>query len=150
MERIQLLLPAELGSARLAARAALDFDSQEGERLALVLTEVVTNIVRHGWRGRDQERIQLELRRDDARSALIAHLRYPGLPFDWQLPARTAEAMIEPLRTEGGLGLLVIHSFADDLAAASDGPWQELTVVRRLRRAEGAHEHQRPTWRRAA
>jgi len=131
---MHLLLPAELRSARTAARAAIDFDAAEGERLAIALTEIVTNIVRHGWRGSATDRIQLELTRDDEQ-ALTATLRYPGLPFDWRLPARTASAMIAPLDLKGGLGLLVIHSFADDVLATSDGATQEVTIVRRLRTA---------------
>src|SRR6188508_1227290 len=99
---MHLLLPAELRSARTAARAAIDFDPAEGERLAIALTEIVTNIVRHGWRGCGSDRIQLELVRDDEQS-LVATLRYPGLPFDWRPPARTAAAMIAPLDLQGGL-----------------------------------------------
>jgi anti-sigma regulatory factor (Ser/Thr protein kinase) len=133
----ELALMADTASARVAAQAAMGF-GPEGERLALVLAEVVTNIVRHGWRGGNGDRIQLAIEHDTRRSALIARLRYPGLPFDWQLPSRTAAGMIDPLRPEGGLGLLVIHSIADDLASASDGPIQELTIVRQLR-APAAH-----------
>jgi len=133
---MELLLPPDLRSARMAARAAIDLDPTEGERLGIVLTEIVTNIVRHGWRGRPSDRIQLALGHDPAGSSVIATLRYPGLPFDWRLPARTAQSMIEPLRTEGGLGLLLIHSFADDVSVTSDGAWQELTIVRRVRERE--------------
>jgi anti-sigma regulatory factor (Ser/Thr protein kinase) len=123
-----------MSSARIAAQAAIDFAGEEGERLGLVMAEAVSNIVRHGWRGRESDRIALELAHDPRRADLIARLRYPGLPFDWQLPSRTAEAMADTLRPEGGLGLLVIHSLADDLAVESDGPVQVLTIVRRLRR----------------
>jgi anti-sigma regulatory factor (Ser/Thr protein kinase) len=123
-----------LASARIAAQAAIDFGGDESERMALVLAEAVTNIVRHGWCGRESDRIALEIRHDPRRRALIARLRYPGIPFDWQLPARTAEDMVHVLRPEGGLGLLVIHSIADDLATETDGPIQELTIVRLRRR----------------
>jgi anti-sigma regulatory factor (Ser/Thr protein kinase) len=143
---MELLLPAQLLSARMAAQAAIDFDPTEGERLGIVLTEIVTNIVRHGWRGRPSDHIELTIQHDPAGSSVIATVRYPGLPFDWLIPAHTAEAMIEPLRTDGGLGLLLIHSIADDVASGSDGQWQELTIVRRLRQ----RILERPVERRAA
>jgi anti-sigma regulatory factor (Ser/Thr protein kinase) len=122
-----------MASARIAAQAAIDFGGEEGERMALVLSEAVTNIVKHGWCGRATDRIELELRHDPRQRALVARIRYPGLPFGWDLPGRTAETMVHALRPAGGLGLLVIHSIADDLAVATDGPMQELTIVRRRR-----------------
>lgn len=133
--RLELDLAPHLTSARAAASAAAELvvactrNAYEGQLVALLVVEAITNVVRHGWRGAAGDRIHLDLEAD-GRMAEI-RLRYPGAPFDWRAPEPTPDA--GELR-EGGYGLVLIHSIADRVSPRSDGTVQELTLIRRMDR----------------
>lgn len=131
--RLALELAPHLTSSRTAASAAAELvvastrNAYEGQLVALLVVEAITNVVRHGWRGAAGDRIRLDLE-VDGRTAEI-RLRYPGAPFDWRAPELPPDA--SELR-EGGYGLVLIHSIADQVSPRSDGTIQELTLIRRM------------------
>jgi anti-sigma regulatory factor (Ser/Thr protein kinase) len=158
--RRTLELPPTLASAREAAVMAdrLVFawskNAHEARMVALAVTEVVTNVVRHGWRGStaDAIRVDFELAGGVARISF----RYPGMPFDWQVaPDAPSHALGGPALPElselkeGGYGLYLIHAIADQVSKRCEGPLQELTLIRRMERPDGAgpatRTHEVPT-----
>ena len=133
--RLELDLDPHLTSARTAAAAAEKLvvastrNAHEGQLVALLVVEAITNVVRHGWRGAARDRIHLGLAVGGWMAEI--HLRYPGAPFDWRAPELPPDA--SELR-EGGYGLVLIHSLADHISPRSDGTVQELTLIRRMDR----------------
>jgi anti-sigma regulatory factor (Ser/Thr protein kinase) len=99
-----------LGGPRAAVHARQNlaawngFLSPEGEALvSLLLTELVTNAVRHGGAGRG-ERVDVTL--DSSGDGLRVAVTDPGAGFDWR--GREAGRAL----AEGGYGLLLVDQMA--------------------------------------
>jgi len=103
------------------------FDDEECQRLALGVTEAVTNVMRHGYRGVKDQRIDLTLRvpiglfyleiRDEGRYVAPEAIR--SRPLDEVRP--------------GGLGVHLIRSTMDSVTyRKNDAGGTTLTLMRRL------------------
>ena len=83
------------------------FDEDTVARIALAVSEAVTNIVCHAYEGRTDGRIEATLTVDDA--ALTLRLRDYGIKFDpdaYQPPDLDIPA-------EGGYGVFLMHTVMD-------------------------------------
>ena len=115
------MAPSDLAPAR--ARAALDAVSDElpkatFETLRLLVTELITNSVRHAGLGRD-EVIEFELTRSP--SAVRVEVRDPGRGFNPSSRPRRDD--------EGGMGLMLIDKLSsrwDVNGDADTSVWFEL------------------------
>ncbi|MGE4553349.1 MAG: ATP-binding protein, partial [Desulfovibrionaceae bacterium] len=72
-------------------------------RIGLVLDEVFTNILEHGYPPDRRERVQAALDVEDG--VLTLTLRFQGIPFDVDALRRCAEAAPEDMLADGGRGL---------------------------------------------
>lgn len=63
----------------------VDVVARQTTTLALVLNELATNCLRHGFNGGDDNRLQLEVERDGRQVSLILADNGSGLPSDFQL-----------------------------------------------------------------
>ena len=86
----------------------------EARRLALAADEAVTNVIEHGYRGRADGRIEVEVRVREKRAEVV--IRDGGEYFDVaHAPRRPlAPDPTEPLRVRG-LGLKLIHGLMDEV-----------------------------------
>jgi len=105
---------------------ALDVPSQEVDRLDVCLNEILANIIRHGASGSHPPpppiQIFLQVDRDVAGAKATVTVSDQGAAFDATLapvrPQATSLADTEP----GGLGLMMVRSFSDELSYRfSDG-----------------------------
>jgi anti-sigma regulatory factor (Ser/Thr protein kinase) len=104
---------------------------KERKGVELALEEAIVNILRHG----DAEE-KLELRCEMADGKIWFELRDKGRVFNpLEFSAEHAVAQLEaPLeeREEGGLGILLIRAYIDELAYRREGEWNVLTMGKRL------------------
>jgi len=84
------------------------FDKETVAHIALAVSEAVSNIARHAYKGRADGRIEATLTVDDA--ALILCLRDYGHKFD---PAAYRSPDLDT-PTEGGYGIFLIRAVMDE------------------------------------
>ncbi len=118
----------ELSIRTESTAAQVTGDGQLAAQVALCTMEIVTNIVRHGWRGASGETIGVRFTIEPSRLELA--VRYRGEPFDWQVPESLATRRYEP--RDGGFGLIMLHAFADRLEVHEDGGIVHLLLARRF------------------
>jgi serine/threonine-protein kinase RsbW len=113
------------------AAAAWDADPATLRHVLLAVDEASTNIIVHGYRGRDGT-IEVEAAREE--ESLVIRLRDTAAPFD--PTAALPPDMTAPLeeRPVGGLGIQLIRQVMDRVShrIMPEGG-NELTLVRRLR-----------------
>jgi anti-sigma regulatory factor (Ser/Thr protein kinase) len=111
-----------------ARRCALP--DAEGSRLAIILDELVTNVVKHGGPGGATEAV-LRLAREDER--LLIEFEDDGPAFD--PTAYRAPGLDEPLesRPDGRLGLHIVQELAHELSYRRERDRNMLRIVRRIR-----------------
>jgi serine/threonine-protein kinase RsbW len=103
------------------------------ERLDLCSTEVLTNIVQHGFSGSGAHRILLRLERRDEHMAL--EIQDDGAPFDPRAaadpepPASLADAAV------GGWGIRIVRHFSDEWHYCRSEGRNQLTLLFRLSEA---------------
>ena len=110
--------------AGLAGRAGLDDGATHD--LLVALSEACTNAHRHGYAGRRDGRIEVEVR--GGAQTLELRVRDFGCRFD-------PEGVPEPLFDEpgeGGYGLFLMRNLMDDVTFAVDGEGTEVVMVKRL------------------
>lgn len=119
---------------RAVAEFARDGDLPATERNAieLVLEELVTNAIHHGYSDEDEHEISIELRWDGE----IVEIRFEddGVPFD---PTRAEDPDTESAiadRAVGGLGLHLVKNFMEDIAYAREAGRNVLTLRRNVAR----------------
>ncbi len=103
----------------------LQLSARGAFRLELVLVEVVTNVISHGFE--DQEEHQIQVIVDSLDKTLSLEVRDDGIPYDplqhkVELPKRLEDAQ------EGGLGIHLIRSYVDDCHYVRDGNQNVLTM----------------------
>jgi anti-sigma regulatory factor (Ser/Thr protein kinase) len=111
-----------------ARRCALS--DAEGPRLAIILEELVTNVVKHGGSGGATSAV-LRLAREHDR--LVIEFEDDGPAFD--PTAYRAPGLDEPLesRPDGRLGLHIVQELAHELSYRREGGRNMLRIVRRIR-----------------
>lgn len=137
-QRVALAADASFPSVRLAAaalRGVLELWAVPEARrhaLELALVEAMTNVVRHGYAGLPRGTFRLRLARFGA--ILSASLADRGLPFDPRAVASPPEPDPHDPSTwpEGGFGLPLIRSAADEISYESKGGENVLTLTLRL------------------
>jgi len=111
----------------LGAGPNLRFDA------ALVIEEIVTNLVKYAWPEGGEHRIALDL--DEEEGRLVLHFEDDGVPFDPNsAPVHEFANSIE-LRRPGGLGLHLIRLAADRIEYRTGDGINHLTI--RLREPLG-------------
>ena len=119
--------------ARACERAALDPDVAFDVRLAT--EEVVTNVIEHGYAGRDGK-VDIQVELDDG--AVTVHVRDACPPFDpTAVPSPDTDAPLAR-RPLGGMGVHLSRELTDRMThriLPSGG--NELTLVKRLLPAGG-------------
>lgn len=103
--------------------SALGVQTRTVNYLSLMLDELVSNIVRHAYGGRDDGMIEIAARYDG--SAVCVTLRDQGPAFDPTrlAPADTGQKMDE--REFGGLGVHFVRRIADRFGYQRDGAINE-------------------------
>jgi serine/threonine-protein kinase RsbW len=102
--------------------------------VTLILDELITNSIEHGFRGAPEGRISLNARVHD--SALLLRLTDNAPAFDpLTLPGPDTSLPLEQ-REPGGLGIHFARQLADELhytrLASGDEPLNELRIVKRF------------------
>jgi len=97
-------------------------------RLNLVLEELATNIVRHGYKGREDGLVDVNVVDDGA--AVTLTLRDRAAEFDPFKSAPQAD-LDEPVRTRrvGGLGVHFVKQMAGSCSYRRDGDQNEIVVT---------------------
>lgn len=112
------MFPAAFGGLR-AIRAFVErFCAQAGVgrdsclRLNLVLEELFTNTIRHGYRDASEAPVWISLARADGALRLVYEDSAPPFnPYAWLAAAATADGL-QPARRPGGLGILLTRELA--------------------------------------
>jgi serine/threonine-protein kinase RsbW len=123
---------AEVRAFVEAAAAEAGIDLAEARRLAIAVDEAVSNVIEHGYRGRADGRIEVELRLAPSR-AVEVRIRDDGARFDSsRLPVQPRVERLDGLRSRG-YGLVLIHRLVDEVHYSPRGSRvNELVLVRRL------------------
>jgi anti-sigma regulatory factor (Ser/Thr protein kinase) len=96
-------------------------------KLKLVLSEAVTNIIRHSYGGNEERTILLSLASEEDRLRISVH--DVGLPFDEKSyrPPDLGEA------AESGYGVYIIHEYMDEVTYTSTpGEGNTLVMYKRI------------------
>ena len=93
--------------------------------LGLLLDELIANIVRHAYRGRDDGRIDIQIRHDG--TVICVTLRDLGPPFDPTLRAPADTTPDIENRNFGGLGIHFVQRMASNFSYRRDGDANEVT-----------------------
>jgi serine/threonine-protein kinase RsbW len=114
---ITTMFPAVLGGLRAIRAFAERFCAQAGVgrdaclRLNLVLEELFTNTIRHGYRHASDAPVWISLSRADGGLRIVYEDSAPPFnPYAW-LAAAASEGP-QPLRRPGGLGILLTRELA--------------------------------------
>ena len=117
---------------RFVAQAARDLgmDEQGIYELQLAVDEACTNVIRHGYGGRDGK---IEIHIEPGEGGLLLMVRDWGSAFDPQaVPTPDVTISLEE-RGLGGLGLFLMRQVTDDLCFEFDAEkGNTLTMVKRL------------------
>ena len=118
--------PTAAGEARRALAARGLVDAEREPALLLLVSELVTNSVRHAGLG-EEERIRLRARSDD----VCAHVEVCDTGRSGRVPGKRPPSLdaLEP----GGLGLMLVDEMAERWGVARDEDetcvWFELTCA---------------------
>ncbi len=112
------MFPAALGGLRAIRAFAERFCAQAGVgrdaclRLNLVLEELFTNTIRHGYRHASQAPVWISLSRADGALRIVYEDSAPPFnPYAWLAAAAASEGP-QPVRRPGGLGILLTRELA--------------------------------------
>jgi anti-sigma regulatory factor (Ser/Thr protein kinase) len=99
-------------------------------RLNLVLEEVVSNIIRHGYGGREDGEVKLAIRFTS--EAIAVTVEDQGIPFNpLLLPDPDLTVPLEE-REVGGLGVYLVRKFTDEVDYRFEGGRNILRLVMRI------------------
>ena len=94
--------------ARCEAVADADLDTSQIWNLEIAITELVSNVIRHGYGGQKSQPIRCEVNRvEDHYEVRIIHR---GLQF---VPPTDISPLTEP--SDGGMGLYIVSQIVDDV-----------------------------------
>ena len=96
--------------------------------LLVALQEMLTNILRHGYRGRVDLPVEVVLRRDDERFEVVLLDEAPA--FDPTALGTTLRAKAVP--AEGGYGIPFVHEVMDEVRYARVDDRNVLTLTKRV------------------
>jgi two-component sensor histidine kinase len=113
---VELDLPCEPGAAAIARAMLAPIERETDPRLSVLVTELVTNAVRHGG-----GRVRVTVRHEDG--VVRTEVRDGGDGFD-----RMAELGIEGT-ADGGFGLKIVDRMADRWGAEPGVVWFELDLA---------------------
>jgi anti-sigma regulatory factor (Ser/Thr protein kinase) len=134
---VQLLLCGPMDHLRLVWQTgetlleSIPFDADpEGTRynVLLALQEIVTNVLRHGYRGDDTRPVHLSF--EASAEQFQVTLRDQGPPFD-PLEVQVERAGEAFPQREGGFGILIARMVMDGMDYAREGEWNVLRMVKR-------------------
>ncbi len=120
----ELIIPSDFGQLEQVRRFIRDFCQRAGagtlgsDRICdveLAATEVLTNIMRHAYRGEGQRDIHIRLRLEDGPRLVLTVYDWGG-PFD---PAQVPPPDFDGSRS-GGFGLYIIGQLVDNLEFSRD------------------------------
>ncbi len=135
IDRSKLVVPAVLESIEqvsiylesILEEAGLDL--LEAARIQLAVEEAVTNVINHGYGGKDGE---ILITSDIESSQVIITITDTGQLFDpTQIPPPDISADLEH-RNIGGLGVHLIRSVMDDVKYIREGDKNRLTMIKRF------------------
>jgi serine/threonine-protein kinase RsbW len=106
--------------------------SRRLDRLELAVNEAASNIIRHGYAGRPDGRIEIVADASDP-GALRIELRHRGEPFD---PAAVPAPAFDGTR-EGGFGVYLIAQTVDDVRYERDETDGSCRTVLTMKRGDG-------------
>ncbi|MEB3198258.1 MAG: ATP-binding protein [Candidatus Sericytochromatia bacterium] len=100
---------------------AVPMTAREVYDLELVVDEAVTNVIEHGYAGRDDASVEIAVALDDGHFTIL--ITHDGLAFD---PASHPDVDLKAYITErrvGGLGLFLMKKLLDEVeySTAADG-----------------------------
>ena len=98
-------------------------------KLELALEESLVNIIQHAY---PQQPGTLEILFTQYFDYLIFTLRDQGFPFNPLLAKPKVESTSLEERKEGGLGLLLIREFMDEMHYTRQDPFNILTLVKKI------------------
>jgi serine/threonine-protein kinase RsbW len=135
-DRLFLTLRSTLAEVERISREFGEFADRHGlvlnvrHDMNLALEEIVTNIIVHGYKGRDDQLITVEV--TVAPGHITARVEDTGLAFDpLQLPPPDVTAPLEQ-RRPGGLGIHLSKKLLDYLHYARVGGKNHLELRKRL------------------
>lgn len=112
---------------------AAGVDQRAAYHVALVLDEVLTNVLLHGGAPRETATIRLDVDDQEVR----ADVRDPGLPFDPRTASMPERSGDITQREIGGLGLHIVRNVASELAYTREGTCNRTRFA--VRRTQGHH-----------
>jgi serine/threonine-protein kinase RsbW len=116
----------------LAKRAsmAVGLDETSAAKVSIAVDEAVTNIILHAYKGDPDKQVEVELVFSD--DALEVHLRHGGhgLRQDQVSLPDPSEYVRRPRK--GGLGLLLMSRFMDEVRFSESGDKNECCMIKRL------------------
>jgi serine/threonine-protein kinase RsbW len=113
-------------------------EDPEGTRynILLALQEMVTNVLRHAYRGDESKPVRLQFVAEPR--GIEITLRDQGPPFD-PLAAHEPDADAEDLpASPGGFGILIMKAVMESIDYQRDGDWNVLTMMRSVHPATPA------------
>ena len=104
--------------------------------ILLALQEMVTNVLRHAYRGDESKPVRLQFVAEPR--GIEITLRDQGPPFD-PLAAHGPDADAEDLpASPGGFGILIMKAVMESIDYQRDGDWNVLTMMRSVHPATPA------------
>lgn len=135
-----------VGTAVRAIAAALCLDDETATGVELCVVEAMNNAIEHAYRAVPGHRVEVVVAASP--EALRVAISDRGAPMAWPDILKRARAAAADAYAEGGRGLLIMQSLADQLDYVSRDGVNTLTLVKRLdaggraaaapRRASGA------------
>ena len=139
MESLSLTIANELTALSVLQAATTAFiravggeDNLAGQ-IELVVEEIFTNILKHGYLPGQRERIELALEING--QFLDLTIRFKGIPFDIDYLRQCEQANLEDMLNDGGhgIGLRLIRQFSDQIYYRNLGKeGQEVRILRGL------------------
>jgi serine/threonine-protein kinase RsbW len=116
----------------LAKRASIvaGFDDATAAKVSIAVDEAVTNIIFHAYKNNPDKKVELELR--FAPTFLEVHLLHSGVGLrEDQIKLPNPEEYIRHPR-KGGLGLLLISRFMDEVHFSENEDCSECRMIKHL------------------
>ena len=107
---------------------ALAYSGEELYKVELAVSEAVTNVIKYAYRGMDTGTVRMEVQPDS--SGVTIKVKDRGIGFDFEKACRLPPP---GLACEGGRGIYLIKSVADNVSYSDEGPFHVLTMRFSLR-----------------
>lgn len=116
----------------LAKRAAMvaGLDDSTAAKVSIAVDEAVTNVIMHAYHGETEHAVELDLRFTEEALEIEIHHTGDGIREDQVLLPDPKEYVKHPRK--GGLGLLLMSRFMDEVHFAQDHGRSVVRMVKRL------------------